>query len=59
MNEYINNTGILWVRGVPPGGLVIGDPDDPQIQRLLRRGQIVEASQQEKEGETDGEAWTS
>jgi hypothetical protein len=55
VTEYVNNTGILWVRGTPPGGLVTGDPDDPQIQRLLRRGQIVE-NKQEKEGETDGEA---
>jgi hypothetical protein len=53
VSEYVNNTDILWVRGTPPGGLIIGDPDDPQIQRLLQRGQIVEANQQEKEGETN------
>lgn len=40
MAKYVNSTENLWVRGVPPGGEIVGDPDDPQIGRLLARGQI-------------------
>jgi hypothetical protein len=49
MAEYVNATESLWVRGVPPGGLIVGDPDDPQIGRLLAREQIKEAPKS-KEG---------
>lgn len=51
MSEYVNATENLWVRGVPPGGLIVGDPDDPQIRRLLARGQIKVKATTEKEGE--------
>lgn len=54
MAEYVNATEILWVRGVPPGGLVVGDPEDPQIGRLLARGQIKPNT--DEGSEQDGEA---
>ena len=47
--KYVNSTENLWVRGVPPGGEIVGDKDDPQIVRLLARGQIKK--QPKKEGD--------
>lgn len=48
MTEYVVQ-GPQAVHEVEPGGNVTLDPNDPETERLLERGQIVKKSDAKKE----------